>query len=151
MISQVTGHRKLSRFALQTLWMNAYDYFVGCRLVESHMFMIPLAVNRRPGKYTRMKHQLRENPNNLPSEIVREILSWLPVKSLCRFECVSKPWRSLIADPKFSTMLFNKAIKDKDRLLCQRRSVIVTDVAHNGLTPCTSTSFSIIMIPMIRI
>lgn len=98
-----------------------------------------------------MKHQLRENPNNLPSEIVREILSWLPVKSLCRFECVSKPWRSLIADPKFSTMLFNKAIKDKDRLLCQRRSVIVTDVAHNGLTPCTSTSFSIIMIPMIRI
>ncbi|KAM1414725.1 hypothetical protein ACFX2I_006471 [Malus domestica] len=63
-----------------------------------------------------MKPQLGESPSHLPSELIHEILSWLPVKSLRRFECVSKPWRSLIANPKFITMHFNKAIKDKDTL-----------------------------------
>ncbi|KAB2621040.1 F-box/kelch-repeat protein [Pyrus ussuriensis x Pyrus communis] len=40
----LTGHRKLSRFALQTMWMNTallVDYFFGCFLDESHMFVIP--------------------------------------------------------------------------------------------------------------
>jgi|UniRef100_A0A2N9EM60 F-box interacting protein len=38
---------------------------------------------------------------NLPRELIVDILSRLPVKSLCRFKCVSKPWRSLISDPDF--------------------------------------------------
>ena len=80
-----------------------------------------------------MKSQPRENPNNLPPEIIHEILSWLPVKSLRRFKCVSKSWRSLISDPKFVTTYFIKAIKDKDRLHCQTRRVMFTDAAHNGL------------------
>ncbi|KAK9287824.1 hypothetical protein L1049_016266 [Liquidambar formosana] len=41
---------------------------------------------------------------SLPPEIIVDILSRLPVKSLCRFRCVSKPWRTLISDPHFSKM-----------------------------------------------
>jgi hypothetical protein len=35
------------------------------------------------------------------ADVVFEILSWLPVKSLCRCRCVSKTWRALISDPTF--------------------------------------------------
>ncbi|XP_058195392.1 F-box/kelch-repeat protein At3g23880-like isoform X2 [Rhododendron vialii] len=40
--------------------------------------------------------------HNIPVEILSEILSHLPVRSLFRFRCVSKVWRSLISDPKFA-------------------------------------------------
>ncbi|XP_022679970.1 uncharacterized protein LOC111256353 [Setaria italica] len=36
---------------------------------------------------------------SLPDDPLVEILSRVPVKSLCRFKCVSKAWRDLIADP----------------------------------------------------
>ncbi|TVU08415.1 hypothetical protein EJB05_41819, partial [Eragrostis curvula] len=38
---------------------------------------------------------------SLPEEIIFDVLSWLPVKSLFRFRCVSKGWRALISFPAF--------------------------------------------------
>ncbi|TVU08418.1 hypothetical protein EJB05_41822, partial [Eragrostis curvula] len=38
---------------------------------------------------------------SLPEEIIFDVLSWLPLKSLTRFRCVSKGWRTLISDPAF--------------------------------------------------
>ncbi|KAL5565986.1 hypothetical protein UlMin_029150 [Ulmus minor] len=42
---------------------------------------------------------------HFPQEVVEEIMSWLPPKSLIRFKCVNKSWytliRGLIKDPKF--------------------------------------------------
>ncbi|PQQ18769.1 F-box/kelch-repeat protein [Prunus yedoensis var. nudiflora] len=78
------------------------------------------------------------NSNNvqLPSTMIEEILSRLPVKSLCRFKCVSKPWSSLISDdPSFVASHLCKGFgEDKDDLLFQRRRrVIFTDAAGNGL------------------
>ncbi|KAL3751427.1 hypothetical protein ACJRO7_012280 [Eucalyptus globulus] len=37
----------------------------------------------------------------IPEDLLFEILKRLPVKSLCRFKCVSTLWRSLISDPRF--------------------------------------------------
>nr|CAB3455906.1 unnamed protein product [Digitaria exilis] len=36
---------------------------------------------------------------SLPEDPLVEILSRVPFKSICRFKCVSKAWRDLIADP----------------------------------------------------
>ncbi|CAM0908987.1 unnamed protein product [Alopecurus aequalis] len=38
---------------------------------------------------------------SLPRDVIFDILSWLPTKSLCRFRCVSREWRALISDPAF--------------------------------------------------
>ncbi|XP_059630080.1 F-box/kelch-repeat protein At3g06240-like [Cornus florida] len=51
---------------------------------------------------------------NLPHDIVLNILSRLPVKSLNRFKCVSKPWFSFISDPYFVKMHLNRANSDPD-------------------------------------
>ncbi|XP_008226960.1 PREDICTED: F-box/kelch-repeat protein At3g06240-like [Prunus mume] len=78
------------------------------------------------------------NPTNgqLPSTMIEEILSRLPVKSLCRFKCVSKPWSSLISDNTsfVASHLYKGIGEDKDDLLFRRRRrVIFTDAAGNGL------------------
>ncbi|CAN6203248.1 unnamed protein product [Urochloa humidicola] len=41
----------------------------------------------------------------LPDDLLLEILSRIPARSLCRFKCVSKAWRDLIADPIHRTKL----------------------------------------------
>ncbi|KAK9064394.1 hypothetical protein SSX86_015776 [Deinandra increscens subsp. villosa] len=44
-----------------------------------------------------------------PTEIIEEILSRLPVKTLLQFRSVSKPWRSLISDPPFTKLHFSRS------------------------------------------
>ena len=39
----------------------------------------------------------------LPDNVVFDILTWLPVKSLIRFRCVSHSWNSTITNPIFIT------------------------------------------------
>ena len=41
----------------------------------------------------------------LPDDPLVEILSRVPAKSVCRFKCVSKAWRDLIADPHYRKKL----------------------------------------------
>ncbi|KAF3955149.1 hypothetical protein CMV_019598 [Castanea mollissima] len=49
----------------------------------------------------------------LPHDVVFEILTRLPVKSLIRFRCVSKSWYSTITDPIFITKHLNLNNKAK--------------------------------------
>ncbi|GFP82038.1 F-box protein at3g17710 [Phtheirospermum japonicum] len=41
---------------------------------------------------------------NIPEDIIRTILSRLPVKSLLRFRTVSKSWNTMISDPRFARL-----------------------------------------------
>ncbi|KAK9950116.1 hypothetical protein M0R45_005618 [Rubus argutus] len=51
---------------------------------------------------------------HLPEEIIVNILSWLPVKSLIRFSCVSKRLHFIIfSDPKFARSQFEAACQQK--------------------------------------
>ncbi|XP_043693194.1 F-box protein CPR1-like [Telopea speciosissima] len=56
-------------------------------------------------------------PNkNLPEDLIADILSRLPVKSLLRFRCVSKPWCALITDPAFVKMHLNRSLATNSNL-----------------------------------
>lgn len=52
----------------------------------------------------------------IPMGLIADIFSWLPVKSLLRFRCVSKPWRDLIDDPHFIKSHIDRSIKSKNNL-----------------------------------
>ncbi|KAL6637495.1 hypothetical protein ACP70R_025067 [Stipagrostis hirtigluma subsp. patula] len=62
----------------------------------------------------RSRKKRRRNPAaNLTDDLIVEILSRLPVKSLCRFKCVSRHWRRLIHHsrlPQTSAGLFYRTI-----------------------------------------
>ncbi|XP_058762098.1 F-box/kelch-repeat protein At3g23880-like [Vicia villosa] len=45
----------------------------------------------------------------IPEELVAEILSLLPVKTVSRFKCVNKLWNTLISDPTFIDKHLNKS------------------------------------------
>ncbi|KAG5046239.1 hypothetical protein AAZX31_06G172700 [Glycine max] len=49
-------------------------------------------------------------------EVVVEILSWVPVKALMRFRCVSKSWNSLILDPTFVKLHLQRSSRDSPAL-----------------------------------
>ncbi|AES80211.2 F-box and associated interaction domain protein [Medicago truncatula] len=48
-------------------------------------------------------------PVVLPDDLIAELLSFLPVKSLVRLKCVSKSWKSLISDPSFVKLHLNRS------------------------------------------
>ncbi|KAL0002021.1 hypothetical protein SO802_015802 [Lithocarpus litseifolius] len=48
----------------------------------------------------------------MPTEVVVDILSRLPVKTLIRFRCVSKTWFSLISTHDFITMHLNRTLSN---------------------------------------
>ncbi|XP_058202314.1 F-box/kelch-repeat protein At3g06240-like [Rhododendron vialii] len=51
--------------------------------------------------------------SHLPPEIVADVLVRLPVKSLCRFKCVSPSWKTLISSPQFAKTHLHIAITTK--------------------------------------
>ncbi|XP_040996111.1 F-box/kelch-repeat protein At3g06240-like [Juglans microcarpa x Juglans regia] len=73
---------------------------------------------------------------HLPEDVVTEILSTLPVKSLMRFKSVSKAWYALIRNPHFIAKHHNFAISDHNRNHCRR--VILERRRATLDTPCFS-------------
>jgi len=53
----------------------------------------------------------------LPFELITDILSRLPVKSLMKFKCVCKPWNSLISDRKFARKHFRMSTMNPNLIL----------------------------------
>ncbi|XP_023632643.1 F-box protein At1g31080-like [Capsella rubella] len=58
----------------------------------------------------------RGNSDSIPIDLIPDILSRLPEKSIARFSCVSKLWRSLLLKPYF-TELFLTRSSSRPRLL----------------------------------
>ncbi|XP_059635036.1 F-box protein CPR1-like [Cornus florida] len=54
---------------------------------------------------------------SLPNDVVMDILSRLPVKSLVRFKCVSKSWLTLFTDPYFVKMHLNRSYEPNKKQL----------------------------------
>ncbi|XVE81273.1 hypothetical protein DITRI_Ditri15bG0050500 [Diplodiscus trichospermus] len=79
----------------------------------------------------------RKTVCQLPPDIIANILSRLPVKSLLRSKCVSKPWQSLISDPQFAKLHLNQSQKNSNinphRVLVSTNPMQSIDYeAHNG-------------------
>ncbi|KAK7338965.1 hypothetical protein VNO77_19599 [Canavalia gladiata] len=50
-----------------------------------------------------------ESPPVLYDDLITEILSWVPAKSLIRFRCVCKSWNSFISDPEFAKLHLHRS------------------------------------------
>ncbi|XP_024630181.1 F-box/kelch-repeat protein At3g23880 isoform X2 [Medicago truncatula] len=55
-------------------------------------------------------------PVFLPGDLIAELLSFLPVKSLVRFKCVNKAWKTLISDPTFVKLHLNRSSSTRNPL-----------------------------------
>ncbi|XP_020866667.1 putative F-box protein At5g42430 isoform X1 [Arabidopsis lyrata subsp. lyrata] len=62
-----------------------------------------------------------ENSDSIPIDLILEILSRLPSKSIARFRCLSKLWGSMLRQPYF-TELFLTRSSARPRLLIGIRS-----------------------------
>ncbi|GMI96160.1 hypothetical protein like AT3G23880 [Hibiscus trionum] len=73
------------------------------------------------------------SPPSFPQEIVVEILSYLPVKSLLRFTCVSKSWKTLKSDPCF----IKKHLKTDPKFSKKRLLISSGSVQIQGIVSCS--------------
>ncbi|TXG67267.1 hypothetical protein EZV62_008542 [Acer yangbiense] len=62
----------------------------------------------------------------IPPELILDILSRSPVKSLCRFRCVSKSWLALIKDSRFVELHLAKT--QRQRLVLDTKSLFSVDI-----------------------
>ncbi|XP_021714903.1 F-box/kelch-repeat protein At3g23880-like [Chenopodium quinoa] len=58
-----------------------------------------------------MENKAKTDCCYLPFELITEILSWLPAKSLLRSACVSSSWYMLTKDPKFMKLHRSRSLK----------------------------------------
>ncbi|CAI9117931.1 OLC1v1019423C1 [Oldenlandia corymbosa var. corymbosa] len=87
----------------------------------------------------------KESLKIFPDELIIEILTWLPAKTLVKFRCVSKSWRALISTPNFIKAHLGNSSKRDDyahhRVLfrCKKRfgkiSVLQNDTRYFALAP----------------
>ncbi|XP_058203832.1 F-box/kelch-repeat protein At3g23880-like [Rhododendron vialii] len=102
-----------------------------------------MAIERSPKRvYQRKKkrnplHQKTDSKPlpDLPHEIIVEILSRLPVKTLMRFRCVCESWRSLISDPKFAKTHLSLASSNTD--YTHRRLLLRSDDDPHDFKSCS--------------
>ncbi|XP_020218781.1 F-box/kelch-repeat protein At3g23880 [Cajanus cajan] len=64
-----------------------------------------------------MKKEMLFYVPELPQELILEILSWLPVKDLMRFRCLSKTWTTLMFHHAFVKLHLQRSSKNKHVLL----------------------------------
>ncbi|CAF1825244.1 unnamed protein product [Brassica napus] len=62
---------------------------------------------------------------NIPIDLIMDIFSRLPLKSIARYYCVSKRWASVLRRPDFSELFFTKSLASRKVLFaCQKKSKV---------------------------
>ncbi|XP_058741532.1 F-box/kelch-repeat protein At3g23880-like [Vicia villosa] len=79
------------------------------------------------------------SPVFLPEELVAEVLSFLPVKTLLRLRCVSKLWKSLISHPTFVRQHLNRSAGNADLTLVSSFLGLIYFKTFPLLDPITMT------------
>ncbi|XP_048134315.1 F-box/kelch-repeat protein At3g23880-like [Rhodamnia argentea] len=82
-----------------------------------------------------------DNPK-LPQHVVVEILKRLPVKSLLRFRCVCRSWRSTVDDPCFVALHLNASALDSSN-----RHTVCLDWSHPFRKLCSVFSDESLTLP----
>lgn len=105
----------------------------------------------------RRRRKLKSLSERVPYDVVIDILSRLPVKSLIRFRCVSKSWYSTITDPIFITKHFNhnkaKSLSSNSNhngfllYICKKQMCTAVCNGDPKLTLTTTTEVSRFQIP----
>ena len=84
-----------------------------------------------------------------PDELLVEVLSLLPVKSLIRFKCVSKYWNTLISDPSFVKLHLKKSTTRNPYLtLFANHIKHITGVSPDGTDDEYDEDYSIVPYPI---
>ncbi|XP_058736928.1 F-box/kelch-repeat protein At3g23880-like [Vicia villosa] len=76
-----------------------------------------------PPSQTRRSPSSPSSPPTLPDELMAEVLSLLPVKSLIQMKCVSKFFNALISDPTFIKMHLRRSARNPQLTLVSGNSV----------------------------
>ncbi|KAK9266727.1 hypothetical protein L1049_025360 [Liquidambar formosana] len=77
---------------------------------------------------------------NMPNDIIINILSRLPVKSLIRFKCVCKSWHALVSDPNFIDTHLNHTRANNDGyVLSKYRDWENSGGEHKAVLHCDET------------
>uniref|UniRef100_A0A5B7BIV1 Putative F-box associated interaction domain-containing protein n=1 Tax=Davidia involucrata TaxID=16924 RepID=A0A5B7BIV1_DAVIN len=93
---------------------------------------------RKGAKRTHQNTYLAEDSKpwaNLPHEIITEILSRLPVKTLLQFRCVCKSWCSLISNPQFVKTHLNLSTNEQE--YAHYRIILSSVRPHFNLKSCS--------------
>ncbi|KAL6854276.1 hypothetical protein ACP4OV_019179 [Aristida adscensionis] len=64
------------------------------------------------------------NDGPLPTELLSEILLWLPAKALCRLRLVCRAWRALTSEPHFAGIHASRHRRPLVAGLCKRRGEV---------------------------
>ncbi|KEH37762.1 F-box protein interaction domain protein [Medicago truncatula] len=89
----------------------------------------------------------------LPDELVFEILSRLPVKTLLQYKCVCKSWKTLISDPQFAqthlrnlildpTVTYQRFFYNPNIVQCKIASIPLKPLLENISEPPKAIKFS---------
>ncbi|KAM0931796.1 hypothetical protein ACQ4PT_000088 [Festuca glaucescens] len=101
--------------------------------------MVGKARRRRARASSRLRSSSETAAESLPDDLLVDILSHVPVKSLCRFKCVSKHWLSLIDHPEHRRKLPQTLVG----FFCSNDESVIQFTSVTGSScPLIDTSFA---------
>jgi len=134
------------------LYFNFYCVFFfvpQCVAMERKRGLIPSPRANKRGKTGKEKvdeveiQELSPSFADLPFPIATDILLRLPIKSVLICKCVCRNWNTVISDPHFAKVHFERSPYGFLILTCDRRFVSRTNLTVNATTVIWSSPFKL--------